>query len=616
MTRPLVVFDGACGFCRLWIERWREMTGDSVDYRPSSEVAADFPEIPQEEFDRAVQLIRPDRTRASGAAAVLEFTAPHSAAAQAGLFLNNRLPVFAGIIESAYGFVAANRVVFSWLTKLLWGSSARRPTFAAANTVFLRALALIFLIALVSYWQQAAGLNAILPVAPFFEAARNQLGAEAYWALPSLVWLSPELETLNTLVGIGVAASALALLGILQPLCFLTLWAVMLSLCVVGRDFYSFQWDALLIEVGFLAVFISPWRLRPNFSPCEPPRLARFLVVALLFRLMFSSGVVKLTSGDLAWRSLTAFEFHFFTQPLPNPMAWFAHQLPAEFLVAICALMFFIELVLPFAFFLPRNLRLLSAWSTIALQVGIALTGNFAFFNILSTALALFLLDDRCWPGFLQNKTTPVIFITRWIRTPFLVSILLLSLIPLASAFRTIPAFLSPLAHAHSVIAPLRTINAYGLFAMMTTSRHEILVQGSNDGHDWKTYGFRYKPGPPNRTLPVVAPYQPRLDWQMWFAALGRVEKTPWFRSFLTRLLDGSPEVLALLEKNPFPNQPPKFIRAVLDNYTFTTPDERTQSGAIWKGEPLSIYCHELRKSDSAVSDLLGPPQDSFDLAQ
>jgi hypothetical protein len=591
MTRPLVVFDGACGFCRQWIERWREMTGDAVDYRPSSEAAADFLEIPQEEFDRAVQLIRPDGTRSSGAAAVLELTAPHSAAARAGFFLNNRLPVFAQMLESAYGFVASNRVVFSKLTKLLWGTSARRPTFAIANAVFLRALALIFLIALVSYWHQAAGLNAILPVAPFFEAARNQLGAEAYWALPSLAWLSPGLEILNTLVGIGVAASLLALLGVLQPLCFLILWAIMLSLCVAGRDFYSFQWDALLIEVGFLAVFLSPWRLRPNFSACEPPRLARFLAVALLFRLMFSSGVVKLSSGDPTWRNLTALEFHFFTQPLPNPVAWFTQQLPAEILVASCALMFVVELVLPFAFFLPRNPRLLAAWSTIALQAGIALTGNFAFFNLLSTALCLFLLDDRCWPAFLQKKPAPAVFVTRWMRIPVLASILLLSIIPLASAFRAIPSFLAPLAGLHSLLAPLRTVNGYGLFAVMTTERREIIVEGSNDGHEWKTYEFRYKPAAPDHALPTVAPYQPRLDWQMWFAALGRVETTPWFQSFLARLLEGSPEVLALLEKNPFPEQPPKFIRAILDNYTFTTPKEREQSGAIWNREPLAIYC-------------------------
>ena len=591
MTRPLVVFDGACGFCRLWIERWREMTGDSVDYRPSSEAAADFPDIPQAEFDRSVQLIRPDGSRLSGAAAVLELSAPHSTAARAGLFLHNRIPLFAQMLESAYGFVAANRVVFSKLTKLLFGSSARRPTFAIANAVFLRALALIFLIALVSYWHQAAGLNAILPVTPFFEAARDQLGAEAYWAVPSLAWISPGLEILNTLVGIGVFASLLALLGVWQPLCFFTLWAIMLSLCVAGRDFYSFQWDALLIEAGFLAVFLSPWRLRPNFSSCEPPRLARFLAVALLFRLMFSSGVVKLPSGDPAWRSLRALEFHFFTQPLPNPAAWFAQHLPAEILVAGCALMFVVELLLPFAFFLPRNPRLLAAWSTIALQAGIALTGNFAFFNLLSTALCLFLLDDRCWPAFLQKKPAPAVCVTRWMRIPVLASILLISLIPLASAFQAIPSFIAPLARVHSLLAPLRTVNGYGLFAVMTTQRREIIVQGSNDGHEWKTYEFRYKPGAPDRALPAVAPYQPRLDWQMWFAALGRVETTPWFQSFLARLLEGSPEVLSLLEKNPFPDQPPKFVRAILDNYTFTPPEEREQSGAIWNREPLAIYC-------------------------
>jgi hypothetical protein len=253
--------------------------------------------------------------------------------------------------------------------------------------------------------------------------------------------------------------------------------------------------------------------------------------------------------------------------------------------------MFFIELVLPFAFFLPRIPRLVAAWSTLALQAGIALTGNFAFFNLLTAALCLFLLDDRCWPQLLQKKSAPESFVTRWIRIPVLASILVLSLIPLASAFRTIPAFLAPLTNAHSLLTPFRTINGYGLFAVMTTTRHEIVVQGSNDGHDWKTYEFRYKPGAPDHTLTAVAPYQPRLDWQMWFAALGRVETTPWFQSFLARLLEGSPDVLALLENNPFPDQPPRFIRAVLDNYTFTTPEERARSGTVWNREPLAIYC-------------------------
>jgi hypothetical protein len=593
MTRPVVVFDGSCGFCRQWIERWRQLTGDSVDYKPSSDAAPDFPEIPPEEFDRAVQLIRPDRSRASGAEAVLELTAPHSFSAKAGLVAYRRSSFLAAFFEKSYAAVATHRALFSKLTRLLWGASAQRPAFAVANMLFLRALALIFLIALLSYRHQAAGLNGpngILPVGPFFDAVSSHLGDGAFWALPSLVWLSPDLETLHLLVNIGIAASLLALIGILQPLCFLTLWAVMLSLCVAGQDFYGFQWDSLLIETGFLAMFLAPWRLKPNREAVDPPRLARLAAVVLLFRLMFSSGVVKLTSGDPNWANLQALDFHFFTQPLPNPLAWFTQQLPPEALTILCGGMFFIELALPFAFFLPRNPRLLAAGAMILLQTGIALTGNYAFFNLLCVALCLLLLDDRCWPKFLLKKNTAPVFVPAAIRRPILCGILLLSVIPLFSSFRAIPAPLEPLAEIYSRIAPFRSVNSYGLFAVMTTQRHEILVQGSDDGHEWKTYEFRYKPGPADRPPPIVAPYQPRLDWQMWFAALGRFETTPWFQSFAIRLLQGSPEVLGLLKKNPFPEKPPKYIRAILDDYTFTSVGDRNW----WRREPAAIYCPEI----------------------
>lgn len=597
MTRPLVVFDGSCGFCRKWIVRWQDLTGDSVDYKPSSEVAADFPDIPPGEFERAVQLIRPDGSRVSGAEAVLELTAPHSLAARVGSTAYKRSSLFRSASETGYAFVANHRMAFSWLTKILWGASTQLPAFAVANGLFLRLLALVFLIAFVSIQLQMPGLNGsngILPAAPFFEAVQNHLGSRAHYLLPTLVWLAPGDATLALLANIGIGVSILALLGILQPLGFAILWACMLSLCVAGQDFYSFQWDALLIETGFLAIFLAPWRLKPNWRGSEPPLLARFVAIALLFRLLFSSGAVKLSSGDPAWASLDALRFHFFTQPLPNPLAWFAHQLPIDLLQAACAVMFIIELVLPFAFFLPRNPRLVAATATIALQLGIALTGNYAFFNLLTIALCLFLLDDRCWPKFLQKKPTPAVFVTRWIRLPVLCAILILSLIPIVSSLRTMPPFLAPLAEAYSRITPFRTVNGYGLFAVMTTTRREILVQGSDDGLEWKTYEFHWKPGPIDRPLPIVAPYQPRLDWQMWFASLGHIENNPWFQSLRLRLLQGSPEVLALLKTNPFPEAPPKFLRALSDDYTFTRPGEPNR----WQAKPAAIYCPEVSLRD------------------
>lgn len=592
--KPVAIYDGDCGFCKKWVARWHQSTGGSVEFRPSSEAAADFPSIPKEDFDNALQLVRTNGTRCQGAGAVLELTAPHSLAAKLGLLLFRKCAPFRNASNAAYGFVANNRTVFSLLTKLLWGGSPERPSFAVSNMVFLRALAVVFLIFLWSYEHQFAGLNGekgILPVGDFFRTVQSQLGDGTWCVLPSLVWLAPGDAAVGWLCGIGSAAAVLALLGTLQPLCFAILWIVTLSLISAGQDFYSYQWDALLVETGFLAIFLSPWAVRPNLAACAPPRTARFAALFLLFKLMFCSGVVKFASGDKTWADLTALEFHFFTQPLPNPAAWFAQNLPPGVLEMLCLGMFAIELAVPFLFFLPRIPRTAAAAATVALQLGIALTGNYAYFNLLTIALCLFLLDDSIWPR-MEIRSAP--FLPAWLRRPTCIALVALGLVPTILAFRVSPPWMEPLARVYSAVAPWRTVNGYGLFAVMTTTRREIIVQGSNDGFEWKTYGFRYKPGPLDRPPPIVAPYQPRLDWQMWFAALGRIETTPWFQSFLFRLLQGEPAVLALLEHNPFPEKPPRFLRAVSDIYEFTTPAERAKNGDWWKSEPAAIYCPSI----------------------
>lgn len=590
-TRPVLIYDGNCGFCRKWIARWKQTTGDAVDYMPSETAAALHPDIPAMEFDRSVQLVLPDGTRRSGAAAVLEITAPHHPLARLALAAHKHFKPFRTASEVAYAFVASHRGLFSLATTCLWGRSAERPTFSLSNTLFLRALALVFLIAFLSFSAQSQGLlgsRGTLPFPSLLEHVAAQTGSERFLLFPSLLWLSPNDTGLRALEFLGIATSLVALAGILQPLCFFILWATMLSLVSVGQDFYSFQWDALLLECGFLAVFLSPWSLRPRWFSPDPPRLARFVAVALLFRLMFCSGVVKLASGDPHWADLSALEFHFFTQPLPSPAAWFAHYAPPDLLRAACAGMFVIELILPFAFFLPRIPRTAAAIATLALQAGIALTGNYAYFNLLTAALCLLLLDDTFW----KSKTRPTgMFVTAWIRRPVCSLLLALSIIPLFLAWRHIPAPLAPLSRAYSLAAPLRTVNSYGLFAVMTTTRRELVIEGSADGIHWKPYTFRWKPGSIDHPLPIVAPYQPRLDWQMWFAALGRIETTPWLQALLLNLLEANPHVLALFEANPFPDSPPKSIRILADTYTFTDPLERELTGALWKSEPAAIHC-------------------------
>jgi hypothetical protein len=377
-------------------------------------------------------------------------------------------------------------------------------------------------------------------------------------------------------------------------------WVLYLSLSVAGQTFLEFQWDVLLTETGLIAVFLAaPSRLRVG-SGLTAPRLARFLLVWLLFRLMLSSGVVKLASGDEMWRSLTALRVHYETQPLPPWTAWFMHQLPASFQTVSCVFMFFVELALPFLFFAPRRLRHFAAAQTILLQLIVAATGNYAFFNLLTIALAVLLLDDGVFPGRRRAaagasaESTGKIGWPGWILVPVAAVWLAASAVPFALSLGLRGATPGPLVAVYRLVAPFRSANGYGLFAVMTKERPEIVLEGSADGEIWKPYEFRWKPGDPLRRPRFVAPHQPRLDWQMWFAALGDYRANPWLVSTMARLQEGSPEVLGLLATNPFPGKPPRYVRAVLYDYRFTNAEERRRTGAWWTRELRGLYAPVL----------------------
>jgi hypothetical protein len=427
---------------------------------------------------------------------------------------------------------------------------------------FLRIMGAIYGVAFLSFGVQAAGLigsQGILPAASFLRAAREALGASAYWDLPSILWLVPNNATIAAVWILGALCGLVALTGHLQRPALAGCWLLWLSICSVGQDFLSFQWDMLLLETGFLAIFASR------------SLLLVWLFRLLLFRLMFWSGVVKLASGDPVWRNLTAMSFHYETQPLPTPIAWWANRLPAILQKASTTAVFAIELVVPFLFFAPRRLRVIGAWITIGFQVLILLTGNYAYFNWLTIALCLWLFIEP------ERKITAGGVILA-------VPIVLLSLVSLAELFSfPFPEIAGRFA---AFTAPLRIVNSYGLFAVMTTVRPEIQVEGSNDGEHWLAYEFRYKPGDLRRAPPIVAPHQPRLDWQMWFAAFGAPQQNRWFLSFVGQLLRGEPAVLRLLGYNPFPAAPPRYIRARLFQYHFT----RFGEAGWWRRDEARAY--------------------------
>jgi len=335
------------------------------------------------------------------------------------------------------------------------------------------------------------------------------------------------------------------------------------------------------------------------------------LMYWLLFRLLFFSGVVKLRSGDPTWRNLTALCHHYQTQPLPTPVAWFAWQLPASFQRLSALLMFAVEVAAPFLIFGPQSLRNVAAVAILGLMVLIQATGNFGFFNIITMALALLLFDDSVYAPLLRSvgqisAAEPVLSWPPGVVWTVAGVVGLLSLDRFIRLFRwqvTLPRWLEKL---DSTLSPFHLVNSYGLFSVMTTERPEIIVEGSDDGERWEAYEFRYKAGDSYRPPPLVAPHQPRLDWQMWFAALGDYEANRWFIAFLKRLVEARPEVLRLLAKDPFAGRAPKYIRAVLYDYRFS--NWKGASGAWWKRDRKWLYSPVL--SSRGIEPDLMPPKD------
>jgi hypothetical protein len=468
--------------------------------------------------------------------------------------------------------------------------------FAFASGLFLRLLALIHLTAFASYWMQLAGLvgpHGLLPAAPFFEAVHAQLGSDAFRQLPSLCWIFGAGHFLDVLCGIGIVLSLLLFAGIVPAFCLALLWACYLTLVGAGQVFFNYQWDALLLETTLLAVLLAPWSLVPLWRRSEPPRAARWILWWLLVRLMFLSGAVKLASGDPVWRNLTALSLHYETQPLPTPLAWYAHQLPLWAHRASCAAMFGIELVVPFLVFGPRALRHLAAVLMAGLMLLIALTGNYTFFNVLTVALCVLCLDDAWWSRLLRRELSAVGAVRpapRWIVAPVAALVVLFTVVQ-GSASLTRGSSLPPLYwNVERVVGPFRSLNNYGLFAVMTTTRPELVIEGSDDGATWLAYGLPHKPGDLARRPDFVAPLQPRLDWQLWFAALESPEQNPWVLSLSAHLLRGTPEVLALFATNPFPAHPPRFLRMIRFQYNFTDTATRARTGRWWQRTPLDYY--------------------------
>jgi predicted DCC family thiol-disulfide oxidoreductase YuxK len=603
--KPILIYDGDCGFCRRWILRWNSLTRDAVDYAPYQEVQKEFPEITLKQFQSSVQLVEPNGEITSGAESVYRSLA--YAQKKWPYWMYRNVPGCRPLSDRFYQVVARNRSTFSALTKLFWGNDLAPPTFAFSTWLFLRLLGIVYLIAFWSLAVQIVGLvgdQGILPARLLLEDVARQTSQGRFWVLPTLFWLNSSDVFLYGLAIAGAVLSVVLVAGLFElPILFL-LWAFYLSLLNVGSDFLRFQWDSLLLETGFLSIFLVPltlkWSRKATFLP---PKIIHWLFRLLLFRLMFSSGVVKLASGDPTWRSLTALRYHYETQPLPTRAAWYFHQLPGGFQDMSNLLMFFIELLLPFLIFGPKHLRVAAAAGLIFFQILIFITGNYCFFNLLAIALCVLLLDDSVWPKRWRdhdNKTharRPKYW-SKFVQVPLAGFTVLMSSLQLTALFSWSIQWPAPIVRIIQASDPFFVVNSYGLFAVMTTTRSEIIIEGSSDSDTWLPYEFKYKPGDLKRAPMQVAPYQPRLDWQMWFAALGNYKNNPWFLNFMVRLLQGSPEVLKLLETNPFPERPPRYIRATLYRYRFTDFATRSREGTWWRRDRMWLYIPPLSLSE------------------
>jgi len=542
--------------------------------------------------------------------------------------------------------------VFRWLFDGCRGPRGR----LVPRWIFLRALAVIYFSAFYSLLFQIKGLigpEGILPARGYLSAVAEQLGAMRYWFAPSFYWISTSSAALMTVTWIGLAASVIAFLNVWPRLCFLICFVCFLSFVAASNVFSSYQSDGMLLEAGFIALFFAPRGLMPGWGAHDPPsRASQFLLQWEWFRIYFESGMVKLLSGDVEWRNFTAMDEYYQNGPLPTWIGWYAQHLPHWFHAATVGGTLALELGLVFMMFFPRRVRMICFFIVTPWEIGVILTANYTFLNYLVLSLGFLLLDDKFLARFAPARwrpreeqirpeqedagrdaveerplsilaadealnaaaTEPLemerlrrswlgrLGFTWWAAGVVLSAVMLTWIFYDATAemiglpLRGIPVPVAPIA----ALEPFRIANQYGLFAVMTRGRYEIEFQGSDDGQNWEAYEFRNKPQALNEAPRIYAPYQPRFDWNLWFASLGGWRQNEIVPLTEERLLVSSPDALSLFRNNPFPQIPPRYVRAVLWQYWFTSMDEKRRTGNWWRREYLGLYAPELTLTASS----------------
>ncbi len=469
-----------------------------------------------------------------------------------------------------------------------------QPSYLRARWIWLRALGGIFFSAFYSLYFQIHGLigqNGILPANAYLDAVRHALGAKRYWLVPSLLWINASDRALDVLVWTGLAASVALMVNLWPRVSIAVAGICFLSFIATAQEFASYQSDGMLLEAALLSIFFAPRGFRPGLGADQPPsRASLFMLRWEWFRIYFESGLVKFLSGEPQWRNLTAMDKYYENGPLPTWMGWYVQQWPHSFHAATAAFTLIAELFLAWLVFLPKWPRRIGFILTTPLQIGIILTANYAFLNYLVLFLGFLLLDDQ----FLHSRSPLAAS-----RSPSYAAAIVLPIVFVT----TVARFFMPCFPTVILLEPFRVANSYGLFAVMTRARYEIEFQGTADGKTWLAYPFPYKPQNVRKPPGIYAPYQPRFEWNLWFAMLGSWVDNRWVLNTEVRLLENQPAVLQLFAGNPFAHKPPIAVRAMQWQYWFTTPDERRKTGAWWHRDLIGQYAPTARRMpDGSIS--------------
>jgi hypothetical protein len=504
---------------------------------------------------------------------------------------------------------------FRWLFAPMEAESRR----IIARWLFLRALGAIYFSAFFSLVFQIRGLigpQGILPAGPYLRAVAQSLGSwQRFWYAPTLLWFSSGSGILNALCWVGMIASVLVLLNLwprgMLSICFLCF----LSFVTAAQDFSSYQSDGMLLEAGFICLFFAPPGFRPGLAETHPAsRASHFLLQWEWFRIYFESGMAKILSGDPEWRNFTAMDEYYQNGPLPTWIGWYMQHLPHWFHAATVYATLAMELGVVWMFLLPRRWRIVCFFIVTPWEIGVIVTANYTFLNYLVLSLGVLLLDDRFLQRFIPARwagTSAAIpgeiprpaadpwrerLVRIWSATGVAVSAVMLSWVFYATTAEMLGNYPLPTAPV-AALEPFRIANRYGLFAVMTRGRYEIEFQGSDDGENWKPYPFRYKPQELSQPPRIYAPYQPRFDWNLWFASLGNWRENSIVPNTVIRLLSNDHDVLQLFADTPFPKAPPHQIRTLLWQYWFTSMEEKRRTGVWWRRELIGRYAPTLEKT-------------------